>query len=654
MKKKRFMKLLALASCVTLLTGCESEAFFGLGKYANKIADWGVGLLEKLGLKEAEKKEEKGSEDKPSGGGEQGGEQGGQEGGQEGGGQEGGGEETPKDPSIDVVGLPENMFIGEKLNLDEYVTVENAESFEVELASGSDEVASLEGHVLTFIGEGTCEFTVSAGEASEDCSLTVYSFLRSLYYNSFKDIGNHYTVYGYDYYQDEDTGEYVDYLCSIIYHSDNYIFEEFFDKDGADDGNMGLLTFTGKNCYSFEVSANETTGDPEVVLDEKYSALTFNAYNPAEFDALYYFGYYADVQWSAQTGETLVLEGNYASWFAEETIFGMDLKDNEGVTYTYSKIVLGAVDVSDENATEPEYVFYGTAYVSPEDSETLYFQLYFEFDLEDYGVDFLESYCVPENAPPTTDYYNDYFENHVLSDYLLSDAVTSVLGSSGYISYSFGCTDGTMTPIDQPDGSFYDSYYGAKLAVGSGVTVCGQNSVWELDENDNIADGFMKTESGVFYAAPTGNEYYTQAVAQYNSPWDSAIGFAGLRNAQNWPEDVFSGVAVDDESNPTKVTFSLESGQYFELFQVLMTGVGNEGILDFISFFRTKYSIDFFPYFSTSLTIDLVNHTASFLSYMTWSANLFYVVQINMVASDAVADMVAGFEAEVAPFCASN
>ena len=59
MKKKRFMGLLALASCVTLLTGCESEAFFGLGKYVNQVADWGTGLLEKLGLKEAEKKDEK-------------------------------------------------------------------------------------------------------------------------------------------------------------------------------------------------------------------------------------------------------------------------------------------------------------------------------------------------------------------------------------------------------------------------------------------------------------------------------------------------------------------------------------------------------------------------------------------------------------------
>ena len=62
MKKKRFMKLLALASCVTLLTGCESEAFFGLGKYVNQVGDSFNNILVKLGLKDEEKKEQKDSE----------------------------------------------------------------------------------------------------------------------------------------------------------------------------------------------------------------------------------------------------------------------------------------------------------------------------------------------------------------------------------------------------------------------------------------------------------------------------------------------------------------------------------------------------------------------------------------------------------------
>ena len=153
MKKKRFMGLLALASCVTLLTGCESNAFFGLGKYVNQVGDGFNGILEKLGLKKAEQKEEKQSEEEKQQSGEQGGEQ-----------QGGGEQEQPATPTLTVAELPAKLDVRESLDLDQYVTITNLESYSVELASESANLASLEGHVLTALGEGEIKFTVSAGE----------------------------------------------------------------------------------------------------------------------------------------------------------------------------------------------------------------------------------------------------------------------------------------------------------------------------------------------------------------------------------------------------------------------------------------------------------------------------------------------------------
>ena len=665
MKKKRFMKLLALASCVTLLTGCESEAFFGLGKYVNQVADWGPGLLEKLGLKEAEKKDEKQSEDKPSGG-EQSGEQGGQEGGgQEGGGQEGGGEGgggqvTPEpEVSISFENLPEDLYMGDTLDLDQYVKLENATEFSVALSTDSQEIASLEGHVITVTGEGTLEFTVSAGEASEEASVTVYSFLRSLYYYSFKDIGKHYTVYGYDYYEDATTGEEEDYLSTIIYHSDNYVYQEHYDENGAMEWNQGLLIFDGAYSYEFEVAENASTGDPEVSLVEKYPVSVFNNWNP-EFDAMYYFGYYAEAEWSEQSGESLVLYDNYAAYFAQEVLFTAGLQDSSGTSYDVTAIELGAVNISTDESS-PEYVFYGSCYLTPEGGEGYYWYLDFEFDLEDYGIDFLEAYCVPENAPNETDYYADYFEGHVISDFFLSPAQSSVLGSSGYVQYSAAVYDSEGNVVEQPANSFMNQYYGANLPVLSGLMFYGENSMWEVDGSYDFVSGYMNTGNGVFFAAATGdtdNPVYAESVSSYQSAWDSNLGFPGLFVENNWKNSI-SSVAVDDESNPSMHQFTFNAGQYSNLFTCLMNGIGNEAFFTYLDWIDYAFGgLDLLEYLPFTLTIapsmgmaqfNFSYNSSLFSNYSV--SGYFYKISITFVADSSVASLVDAYEAAVAPYC---
>ena len=165
MKKRRFMGLFALASCVTLLTGCDSNAFFGLGGYVNEI-------LEKLGIQEKEeKKDEPTPEPEP--------------------------EPTPEPQPEPVkpVGemiiseLPATLFPGDVLDLDDYVTLKKISSYSVVVTEGSD-LVSQDGHKLTIIGEGDLAFTVSAGSHSQSFSYDTMHQIRKDFVAAFEGIGN--------------------------------------------------------------------------------------------------------------------------------------------------------------------------------------------------------------------------------------------------------------------------------------------------------------------------------------------------------------------------------------------------------------------------------------------------------------------------------
>ena len=147
--KKKFMRFLALASCVTLLTGCDSNALGGLGGKWNSFVEWGKGLL---GLKQEEQKEEEKPQKED---------------------EEEAPEQGPKKPDVklDIFDLPEELLPGSVLDLDDYVTVSGtSESFKIELDASASQLASVEGHQISVVGEGVISFKVSVGEKSETLS----------------------------------------------------------------------------------------------------------------------------------------------------------------------------------------------------------------------------------------------------------------------------------------------------------------------------------------------------------------------------------------------------------------------------------------------------------------------------------------------------
>ena len=151
MKKGKLFRFLSIASCAVLLTGCESDALWGLGGKWNSFVDWFKDLV---GIKKEESKEEEKKEDTP---------------------------ETPEEepkvmPTIEtrlvVDELPSEVLVDEEIDFDDYVSVYGSSaSYTVALADeASAEIASVEGHKLTVTGEGTVSYKVSVDGKSQSGS----------------------------------------------------------------------------------------------------------------------------------------------------------------------------------------------------------------------------------------------------------------------------------------------------------------------------------------------------------------------------------------------------------------------------------------------------------------------------------------------------
>ena len=202
MKNKRFMGLLALASCVTLLTGCNSNAMFGLGAKWNQFVDWGKGLL---GLKQEEQKK---SDEEPA----------------------------PEEPSrpdvkIELMDLPEEARPGSVLDLDDYVTIYGTtEDFSIELSDSSKDLASVEGHKVTILAEGELSFTITVGGQSKEVSLSTIYPEKKAFIAWSENLKDNYI--GYHFEADEDT-ETWGFANGIIAHGAKYSYNEHFDEDDS-------------------------------------------------------------------------------------------------------------------------------------------------------------------------------------------------------------------------------------------------------------------------------------------------------------------------------------------------------------------------------------------------------------------------------------
>ena len=652
MKKKRFMKLLALASCVTLLTGCESEAFFGLGKYWNQFADWGSGLLEKIGLKKAEQKDEKESEDKPSGG-----EQGGEEQGGEGGGV------TPEPTkAITVAELPEKLDCIESIDLDDYVTLEGLESYEVALDANSEELAELEGHVITTLDEGTISFTVSAGELSKKCSFECVSSTREFLYDAFSEAGNRYTVLSYDY-DDQDNLIIDDYFV----HSDLYIMTKYFTQDANQNVIPGgWLSFEGEDLYQFTIEEDATTQEEQVVLGAQASGVYFNVYNPV-IEADYYFETNGTFEYDEQYDEKLiVLEGDACMFFAQEALMAYQGQiQTSTATYEFTKIQFTLNEYEDDQTGEVEQFLVWYAYISPTTSDDVYLYGFGEILFgDDAGDELLDAYCIPENKPAGVDYWNYFHPQLGLGDFFVSNE-SLYLPATGLYSIEYGWTDDNGDPIDCPaTGNFSYMPVGSKLMFLSG------SSIWDVqaqyDETTGDLVGYAPTygkmevegEGGAktvydIYTKQGGG--YTAIEAEETSAWGNGdLVFAGLRDHANYPagcfasvEDVYVTVPGENEGDPDTeeydhTVFTFQPGKVTSLLYELVDG--DDGLY-YLGAIMDLYGSNITNYFYGELTIYRDYGVAVLHVSLGWDDNQNWELTFTSQYSSDAASQAASFEA---------
>ena len=666
MKKKRFMKLLALASCVTLLTGCESEAFFGLGKYVNKVGDSFNGILEKLGLKDPEKKEEKQSEE-----GQQSGEQGGEE-------QQGGGEEEQKTPTMVVAELPEKLEVGEALDLGEYVTLTNLDDFTVELAANSASLAGVEGHVLTAKGEGNISFTIKAGSLSQACSVVGFRTSREALINYFKGVGKQYTVQLYGP-QFDDNDQFTGWaLEDVLFHNDNYVLS-YFGWDEDDQGNPiagGFLKFgaDAEQGYMFELG--EENGDEVVVVGNQTSFYYLDNYNPdfgVDFSKAAY-QYDED-----EKTDLYVITGNDAKWFAQESLFmanGAVGKDSSG-NYVYIDRVEFTIYDEADPGDEPElavdayayYTYGGESYIST--IATLY------TDPNYVGYELLDEFCVPANEPAGVD--NWFFMDSLfggtgavgLGDFFLSPD-SLLLYPKGIISLEYGWYDANGQAIACPSDATTGNLF-AYMPVGGKTMFVSETSLWEVEavyDNEGNFQGYnplsgkmevtgegegAKTTVYNIYSSNTG---FFAEESEDTSAWSNGeFSFAGMHDRKYYgphaiasAEHKYTTVAGENEGDPDQEVYSysmftFHEGKAAKLLEPLIAGDNGLYYLGAILEAYAEVGSDLTPYFDGYLVIDANSGVAYYSISFAWDTNAVWSLSFTSQYNPNVVSLTANWEA---------
>ena len=670
MKKKRFMGLLALASCVTLLTGCESNAFFGLGKYVNQVGDGFNGILEKLGLKKAEQKEEKQSEEEKQQSGEQGGEQ-----------QQGGEQEQPVTPSMVVSELPAKLEVGEALDLTPYVSLTALEDFTVEVDAKSASLATAEGHVLTATGEGNISFSIKAGTLSKAFSIQGFRGSREALINYFKGVGKQYTAYLYGPQFDENNQFTGWALEDALFHNDNYVLS-YFGWDEDDQGNPvagGFLKFgaDAEQGYMFELG--EENGDEVVVVGNQTSFYYLDNYNPdfgVDFSKATY-KYDED-----EKTDLYVITDDDAKWFAQESLFmanGAVGKDSSGNYVYIDRVEFEIYDEADPGE-EPElavdayayYTYGGESYIST--IATLY------TNPEYVGYELLDEFCVPANEPAGVDYW--FFMDSLfggtgavgLGDFFLSED-SLLLYPKGIISLEYGWYNANGQAIACPSNATTVNLF-AYMPVGGKTMFVSETSLWEVeavyDDQGNLqgynpVSGKMevtgegegaKTTVYNIYSSNTG---FFAEESEDKSAWsDDAFTFAGMHDRKYYgphaiasAEHKYATVPGENEGDPDQEVYSysmftFHEGKAAKLLEPLIAGDNGLYYLGAILDAYAEVGSDLTPYFDGYLVIDANSGIAYYSISFTWDDNAVWSLSFTSQYNPNVVSLTANWEAYMA------
>ena len=701
MKKRRFMGLMALASCVTLLTGCDSNAFFGLGGKINEI-------MEKMGIKE--KEEEKKDDPTPepqektltglgevsvlkefsyngavsvndfkviakySDGSEE--------------------DVVPETVSLDTsvcgsiqgsltykgesqsftakvnpVGemiisqLPASLFPGDVLDLSDYVTLKKISGgFTVTVTEGED-LVSQEGNVLTIIGEGNLAFTVSAGGHSQTFSYDTMHAIRKEFVEAFQDIGNRYTmdIYSPQY---DDNDQYIGMaLDDTLFHSSNYVLT-LTSMGTDDDGNPiagGILRFSEESdtAYMYTLAQDEEKGE-YVELVDQYSSRLLEYYN-SDFSVDFSKAAY---EYDATNKiEMLVIEGDDAVTFAENSLFIPNgaLTANDGSSVPFNRIEFYFQDIAEEGE-DPLIVPCCDSYVLFEGKNAFWNTGVFWLDEESIGYKLLEEYCVPENEPKPYDYYNEFFEGITLSDLLVSDK--SVFGADGVYKLQYGWFDDNGKAIAQP--AACTNFFGGDLPAGFNLRYTSATSIWEvgLDSQQEpypvsgkttVNLGSEEEPNMVVYSVFSAEEgYFVEPDYEHETVWDdSLLVFDGLRNPENWELGAITGVEETTLEEQTAYSFTFRGGKFHGLLYSICDGIeGMSLIEDTIEWYYGASGGDNLEeFFDMEMLVCPAYGYVQFTITFTWESGQNYVISVASVSNPDVAEYTSAFEEAINPLC---
>ena len=647
MKKRKMKRFLVLASCAMLMTGCESDALWGLGGKWNQVVDWAKNLL---GLN----KEEKKSDDDGKGG------------------------EEKKEAGISLKELPKYGFVGETLNLDSYVQLTNATSYTVSLAESSKAFASVSGHVLSFKEEGKVDFTVTADSKSASGSLESIRESRLALMDYVEGVEQRYTVAELGYVQtagedtpdDESDDEYDIGYVDVLFHSDLYLLTlASWDQDEETGEAIpgGFLKFSedDEDAFYFSLSYDEEAQEEVVALGEKTSSMILDYYNGPlglDFSTMKYELYHYEDEDTGEVEEydQYILEDEDAMAFAENSLLiPYGCIDGSAGNYPINKVEF-TLEVEEDEVTGEEYsVMVAYTYTTVGDEPYFWSMHEIYVDEEDVGYPLLEEFCVPENKPEGEDYWNYFHPQIGLGDFFLSP--DGIVGTAGIINIKYGWVDDEGNAIDCPSDATTGNLF-AYMPVGSDIFVMSANSIWQVDETYAPISGKMAVTSEDeepvttvynIFSAETESGFLAEEAD--DGVWDGAEVFSGLADRENYPRGAIGEVeelsheeAGETEEDPATTVYD---GTAFYFYQGYANGfidtlvAGDQGLFYLGAIINAWASTqDLYKFFSATLIVNEQYGVVNLIVSFGWGDNENWQVSFTSMYYPDAASMAASYE----------
>lgn len=552
---------------------------------------------------------------------------------------------APVVPEIEFLEFPEVVFLGETLDLDEFVSIRNASSYSVELAETSKGLASLDGHKITVTGEGELKFTVKAGEKSAEKILVAEAEARYRVSKHFEGMGNNYSVECYD---------------AVISHGNGFVWEDVYDmKTGSLDESFGFVNldenpdiyYMGERSYNSKKEAYEYDFSDQTIytgstlvdyynapVDDKDLGLDINSL-PIEF---------LEGEEEGTGDYFLVVEGN-------------DL-ENLLLMFFMPNNVLGYYYVDEEQTSIGElvatraYLSYGE-YEGSDITVASLFCGYDKVDME-IGVDgYIDEDSGTEVDPLETEgYFDDYYFFNAKNGFEVSDeSLASIVGDSKYapeavdlgalvgldtlfenifktgsveVDYFAGWVDNDGESVDTP-ADLEDTIFAGVFEPVSSARLIGANGYVEVDENFAPNYGLVNKDDKTYYLY-AGEEAFEPVESEFEDAWEDQVAtMQVLADSKIMVADLFCDYMTDQTGSMIQLQFNAYRQDAF-INAIFSTQSDLAVMAKQITSVSEERQINFFNYFESTLTLLPSYGVINFDTMFGWDANTSYEVSITI------------------------